>query len=45
MLGWLARIVLLRVLPRRLLPVLTAVELFRLIRSMRARGSASDRRG
>ncbi|HEU4919508.1 MAG TPA: hypothetical protein VFT20_07180 [Candidatus Limnocylindrales bacterium] len=44
MFGWLARIALLRILPRRLLPVLTAVELFRLFRSRRARGAAEDRR-
>ena len=35
MLKWLARVFLLRFLPRRLLPVLTAVQLFRMFRSMR----------
>ena len=35
MLRWIARAVFLRFLPRRLLPILTAVELFRLVRGMR----------
>lgn len=37
MLKWFARVFLLRFLPRRLLPVLTAVQLFRLLRSLRNR--------
>lgn len=37
MLSWITRAVLLRFLPRRLLPILTAVELFRLVRGMRNR--------
>lgn len=37
MLGWFARVALLRFLPRRLLPVLTAFELYRLFRSYRSR--------
>jgi hypothetical protein len=35
MFRWLGRVVLLRFLPRRLLPVLTAIELFRIVRGMR----------
>jgi hypothetical protein len=35
MLSWVARAVLLRFLPRRLLPVLTAIELFRIVRGLR----------
>ena len=35
MFRWITRAVLLRFLPRRLLPILTAVELFRLVRGMR----------
>jgi hypothetical protein len=37
MIRWLGRLLLLRVLPRRLVPILTAVELFRLARSARQR--------
>jgi hypothetical protein len=35
MLSWVARAVFLRFLPRRLLPILTAIELFRLVRGAR----------
>jgi hypothetical protein len=35
MFRWLGRVVLLRFLPRRLLPVLTAIELFRIVRGLR----------
>ena len=37
MFGWVARAALLRFLPRRLLPLLAAFELFRLVRSVRTR--------
>ena len=40
MLGWLARVALLRVLPRRLVPILTAIEVFRFLRSARRRNAA-----
>ena len=35
MLGWLTRFFLLRFLPRRLLPIITVIELVRLVRGMR----------
>lgn len=35
MLRWVARAVFLRFLPRRLLPILTAIELFRIVRGLR----------
>ena len=35
MFRWIARAVFLRFLPRRLLPILTAIELFRIVRSLR----------
>jgi len=37
MFRWFARAVLLRFLPRRLLPILTAIELFRIVRGLRRR--------
>lgn len=37
MFKWLARVVLLRFLPRRVLPLLTAVQIFRMLRGMRNR--------
>ncbi len=37
MFKWLARFALLRFLPRRLLPILTAVQVFRMFRDMRHR--------
>ena len=37
MFKWLARFALLRFLPRRLLPILTAVQVFRMFRDMRNR--------
>jgi hypothetical protein len=37
MFKWLARVALLRFLPRRLLPVLTAIQVFRMFRGMRNR--------
>lgn len=37
MFRWLGRLLLLRVLPRRLVPILTAVELFRLAKAARQR--------
>lgn len=37
MFKWFARVVLLRFLPRRLLPILTAVQIFRMLRGMRNR--------
>jgi len=42
MISWIARVALLRILPRRLLPVLTAFELFRLARAVRSRRSIPD---
>jgi hypothetical protein len=35
MLRWIGRAVFLRFLPRRLLPILTAIELFRIVRGLR----------
>jgi hypothetical protein len=35
MLSWITRAVFLRFLPRRLLPILTAIELFRIVRGLR----------
>jgi hypothetical protein len=35
MVRWIARAVFLRFLPRRLLPILTAIELFRIVRGLR----------
>jgi hypothetical protein len=35
MFRWIARAVFLRFLPRRLLPILTAIELFRIVRGLR----------
>ena len=35
MFSWIARGLLLRFLPRRLLPILTAIELYRIVRSLR----------
>ena len=35
MFRWITRAVVLRFLPRRLLPILTAIELFRIIRGLR----------
>ena len=40
MLGWLARMFLLRILPRKLLPVLTAIEVFRFLRSAQRKRAA-----
>jgi hypothetical protein len=40
MFRWFARAVLLRFLPRRLLPILTAIELFRIVRGLRRRKQA-----
>ena len=37
MLRWIGRAVLLRFLPRRLLPILTAIEVFRLVQGLRKR--------
>jgi hypothetical protein len=37
MFKWFARVVLLRFLPRRLLPILTAVQVFRMFRDLRNR--------
>jgi hypothetical protein len=37
MIGWAARFLLLRVLPRRLVPILTVIELVRLARGLRRR--------
>ncbi len=37
MFKWLGRVVLLRFLPRRLLPLLTAVQVFRMLRGLRNR--------
>lgn len=37
MIGWIARVVLLRVLPRRLVPLLTVIQLIRMARSLRGR--------
>lgn len=37
MFGWVARAALLRFLPRRLVPLLAAYEVFRLVRSARSR--------
>lgn len=39
MLRWIGRVVLLRFLPRRLLPILTAVELIQIVRGLRKRQS------
>jgi hypothetical protein len=39
---WLARLLLLRILPRRLLPILTAWEAFRFLRNARARRGTTD---
>ncbi len=35
MIRWIGRAVLLRFLPRRLLPILTAIEVFRIVRGLR----------
>ena len=35
MLRWIGRVVILRFLPRRLLPILTAIEVVRLVRGLR----------
>jgi len=40
---WLARLLLLRVLPRRLLPILTAWEVYQLIRGRRNQSDAASR--
>jgi hypothetical protein len=40
---WLARVLLLRVLPRRLVPLLTVLEVVQLARALRRRRAAKDR--
>jgi len=37
MIGWIARVLLLRVLPRKLVPIITVIEVARLLWSMRER--------
>lgn len=43
MLSWIGRFVFLRFLPRRLLPILTAIEVFRIVRGLRRRHSPASK--
>jgi hypothetical protein len=48
MLGWLGKMFLFRILPRRILPVLAVIEIFRMFRgarNQRGPGSLADRGG